>query len=494
MIPGKDEAFFRCYAERMNHFRETEQALYEATNYADWYAAATELDRLEGRDEWRLKKESERYDYRLLDSRVRILRRLRRQNDYDRLMFRLREELHGNLGNMANPALYREARGGTKKLINDYIDEVCAALDLLTDSDVQQLTPIRKRRFLKRAARSFGRSALLLSGGASFGLFHIGVIEELQSEGLLPRVVTGSSAGAIMAGILATHTDDELQEMLNPEYIDFEWCSVFRPFQLAKGQSMLDQKVLRRFIERNIPPVTFLEAYQHTSRILNISVSPADSHQFPRLLNYLTAPNVLVRWAALASAAIPGLYPPVQLRAKNFEGKSVAYMPQNRWIDGSVHDDIPKYKVNRLHNINHYIVSQANPHVVPFLSEEVEETGLLPFLQDMIIKAPMVQIEHILELVQQHFEIPGVGTMLKKAHAMARQNYSGDITIYPDKRVMKLAKMFENLGREDVYDLVLAGRRSTWPKIEQIRNTTQISRTFDDCLRRMSQRYRYVER
>jgi len=494
MIPGKDEAFFRCYAERMNHFRETEQALYEATNYADWYAAATELDRLEGRDEWRLKKESERYDYRLLDSRVRILRRLRRQNDYDRLMFRLREELHGNLGNMANPALYREARGGTKKLINDYLDEVCAALDLLTDSEVQQLTPIRKRRFLKRAARSFGRSALLLSGGASFGLFHIGVIEELQSEGLLPRVVTGSSAGAIMAGILATHTDEELRQMLNPEYIDFEWCSVFRPFQLAKGQSMLDQKVLRRFIERNIPPVTFLEAYQHTNRILNISVSPADSHQFPRLLNYLTAPNVLVRWAALASAAIPGLYPPVQLRAKNFEGKSVAYMPQNRWIDGSVHDDIPKYKVNRLHNINHYIVSQANPHVVPFLSEEVEETGLLPFLQDVIIKAPMVQIEHILELVQQHFEIPGVGTMLKKAHAMARQNYSGDITIYPDKRVMKLAKMFENLGREDVYDLVLAGRRSTWPKIEQIRNTTQISRTFDDCLRRLSQRYRYVER
>ncbi|MEJ2384976.1 MAG: DUF3336 domain-containing protein, partial [Xanthomonadales bacterium] len=114
----------------MNHFRETELALFQATNYADWYAAATELDRLEGRDTWRLKKESEKYDYRLLDSRVRILRRLRRQKDYDRLMFRLREELHGNLGNMANPALYREARGGTKKLINDYLDEVCAALDL----------------------------------------------------------------------------------------------------------------------------------------------------------------------------------------------------------------------------------------------------------------------------------------------------------------------------------------------------------------------------
>jgi predicted acylesterase/phospholipase RssA len=494
MIPGKDATNSGCYAERMNHFQETERALFQATNYADWYAAATELDSLEGRDAWRLQKESEHYDYRLLDSRVRILRRLRRQKDYDRLMFRLREELHGNLGNMANPVLYREARGGTKKLINDYLDEVCAALDLLTDSEVQQLTPIRKRRFLKRAARSFGRSALLLSGGASFGLFHIGVIEELQAQGLLPRVVTGSSAGAIMAGILATHTDEELRQMLDPAYIDFEWCSVFRPFQLIKGKSALDQAVLRRFIERNIPPVTFLEAYQHTNRILNISVSPADSHQFPRLLNYLTAPNVLVRWAALASAAIPGLYPPVQLRAKNFEGKSVAYMPQNRWIDGSVHDDIPKYKVNRLHNINHYIVSQANPHVVPFLNEEMEETGLFPFIQDVIVKAPMVQIEHFLELVQQHFDLPGVGAMIKKAHAMARQSYSGDITIHPDKRVIKLARMFNNLGPEEVAEMILEGRRSTWPRIEQIRNTTQISRTFDDCLRRMSERYRYVER
>jgi predicted acylesterase/phospholipase RssA len=468
--------------------------MFQATDYDEWYAAALELDRMEGRDQWRLEKESELYDYRMLASRVTILRKLRKQRDYDRLMFRLREELHGNLGNMANPALYQEARGGTKKLINDYLDEVSAALNLLCRSNVKQLPPMRKRRFLKRAARSFGRSALLLSGGASLGLFHIGVIEELETQGLLPRVVTGSSAGSIMSGILATHTDAELEEMLNPEYIDFEWCSVFKPFELVKGQSVLDQKMLKKFIDRNIPEMTFLEAYQHTNRILNISISPADSHQFPRLLNYLTAPNVLVRWAALASSAIPGLYPAVQLRAKNFDGKSVAYMPQNRWIDGSVHDDIPKDKVNRLHNINHYIVSQTNPHVVPFLNDEIEETGLIPFIQDVILKAPMVQIEHFLELVHQHFEVPGLGAMIKKAHAVASQTYSGDITIYPEKHLMNLGKMFTNFGPDEVAKMILEGRRATWPKIERIRNTTQISRTFDDCLKRMSERYRYVKR
>ena len=471
-----------------------EKNLARANNYEEWYASALELDRLEKKDHWREVNESPDYDHRLIASRVKLLRKLHRQQDFDLMMFRLREELHGNLGNMANPALYQHARTGTKKLINDYLDEVSAALNLLCDSNVKSLPPMRKRRFLKRTARSFGRSALLLSGGASLGLFHLGVIEELEAQGIMPRVITGSSAGAIIAAIVATHTDAELKQMLKPSEVDFEWCRMFGVYDLMKGKGVLDQKLLQKSIDRNIPEITFLEAYQHTNRILNITVSPADPHQFPRLLNYLTAPNVLIRRAVLASAAIPGLFPPVQLRAKNFAGKSVAYMPQSRWIDGSVHEDIPKEKVNRLHNINHYIVSQTNPHVVPFLNEEIEETGLIPFIQDVILKAPMVQIEHFLELVHQHFDVPGLGSMIKKAHAIASQTYSGDITVYPDQHLMNLGKMFTNFGTVEVEKMMLEGRRATWPKVERIRNTTQISRTFDSCLRRMSEQYRYVKR
>jgi TAG lipase / steryl ester hydrolase / phospholipase A2 / LPA acyltransferase len=477
-----------------NMAKKYELAMAEATNYEEWRLAALVLDHLDGLDKWREEPESADYDHKLLASRVRLLRQLRRRKDIDRLIFRLREELHGNLGNMANPALYQRARVGTKKLVTDYIEEVCAALNLLCDSEVENLPPMRKRIFLKRAARSFGRSALLLSGGASLGLFHIAVIRELETQGILPRVITGSSAGSIVAGILATHTDKEWEQLIGRDDWRFDWARLVRLTDLGLSKGLLDQKVLQRCIDQNIPDMTFLEAYQHTNRILNITVSPADSHQFPRLLNYLTAPNVLVRRAALASAAIPGIFPPVQLRARNFEGKSVAYMPQNRWIDGSVHEDIPKQRVNRLHNVNHYIVSQTNPYVVPFLNEEIEHTGLLPFLQDVVIKAPMVQLEHLLELVQQHFDIPGLGSIIKKAHAMARQTYSGDITIYPERSLLGIGRMFNNLGPRQLEAIMLEGRRATWPKLERIRNTTQISRTFDACLLRMSERYRYVKR
>ena len=240
--------------------------------------------------------------------------------------------------------------------------------------------------------------------------------------------------------------------------------------------------------------MTFLEAYEKTGRILNISVSPADPHQFPRLLNYLTSPNALIRQAAMASSAIPGLLPPVQLRARNYAGKSSPYMPQSRWIDGSVHEDIPKEKVNRLHNVNHYIVSQANPHVAPFLNGDADRTGLLAFLQDVVVRGPMLQVEHVLDLVHRHFDVLGLASVLKKAHAIVRQTYSGDITIHPPRQEISMARVFRNASEVEAKAMIEAGRRATWPRIERIRNTTQISRAFDSCLERLAKRYRYVKR
>jgi TAG lipase/steryl ester hydrolase/phospholipase A2/LPA acyltransferase len=474
--------------------RKQEKHMTLAASYQEWQQAAQELDRLEGKDKWREKKESEDYDYRLIASRVDLLQRLRRRKDYDQLVFRLREELHGNLGNMANPVLYQQVRFGTKRLINDYLDEVTAALNLLCDSNVKILPPSRKRRFFNRAARSFGRSALLLSGGASMGLFHVGVIQELMAQQLMPQVVTGASAGAIVGGFLATHSDAELEQAFSPDERKYQWVRVHGLGSLIKGEGLLDPQQLVRSIERNIQDLTFLQAYEKTGRILNVSVSPADSHQFPRLLNYLTSPNALIRQAALASSAVPGLFPPVQLRARNYAGKSVPYMPQSRWIDGSVHDDIPKEKVNRLHNVNHYIVSQTNPHVVPFLTENTDKTGLVPFLQDVMVKGPMLQVEHVLDLVHRYFDVPGLGSVIKKAHAIVRQNYSGDITISPGRGDISMSKVFANATQVDAGRLIEAGRRATWPKIERIRNTTQISRTFSDCLQRLAERYKYVKR
>jgi hypothetical protein len=54
---------------------------------------------------------------------------------------------------------------------------------------------------------------LRAAGGASLGMYHFGVIRALFLQGLLPRVLSGSSAGSIVMAIVGVRTTEELSEM-----------------------------------------------------------------------------------------------------------------------------------------------------------------------------------------------------------------------------------------------------------------------------------------
>ena len=217
---------------------------------------------------------------------------------------------------------------------------------------------------------------------------------------------------------------------------------------------------------------------------MNISISPSDSNQFPRLLSYMNAPNVFVRSAALASCAIPGLFPPVTLRGRNFDGKTVPYMPNSTWVDGSLKLDVPKTHIARMHNVNHFIVSQTNPHVIPFLSDKNPDNAAL-FALELVKSTARVNIEHILDRIRQHTNSVTLSVMLDKAHSIASQSYSGDITVFPSSQASNILKTFVDPTAAHVADFVADGERATWPSIERIRNTSRISRAFDRCLKRL---------
>ena len=63
--------------------------------------------------------------------------------------------------------------------------------------------------FFNETRHSYGRTAFLCSGGAALGFYHVGVVKALMSNGLMPRVLGGSSAGSIVTAIVATRTDEE---------------------------------------------------------------------------------------------------------------------------------------------------------------------------------------------------------------------------------------------------------------------------------------------
>jgi hypothetical protein len=55
------------------------------------------------------------------------------------------------------------------------------------------LTNETKLSFLQSTRHAYGRSALLLSGGATMGLFHLGMVKTLWEQKLLPRIISGAS-------------------------------------------------------------------------------------------------------------------------------------------------------------------------------------------------------------------------------------------------------------------------------------------------------------
>lgn len=461
------------------------QALSQARTYAEWREVALELDRLEGADAWKQDETSDDYDYLLIKARLGRLQRLRRGGDVRPLVFELHEGLHGNLGNISHPRLYNQVWVGTKKLIEDYVAEVSRCLDYVCAGDFPNFPEDEKAQFFQRTAAAFGRSALMLSGGATLGMFHLGVVKALWSQNLLPRVISGSSAGAIIAGMVAVRSDEELARIFDPQSLNLQAFRRVSFQHVLRAGVVMDVRQLENCIDCNVDDLTFTEAFERTGRMVGITVSPAEPLQQGRLLNYLTAPNVLLRRAVLASCAIPAVFPPVMLQARNYEGDRVPYMPGKRWIDGSLSADLPMLRLARLHNVNHYIVSQTNPHVVPFMRDDSQRNrGMLPFAQELLLRCS----RETLKLAREYFSQHSSARMVDRLNEIIAQRYSGDVNIFPRHSARKLLRLLSNPSTEDIAGFIAEGERATWPKLERVRHQTRIARTFEDCLKLLEDR------
>lgn len=474
---------------RITRFRKM---LAQATNYEQWKAAALELDFLEGSAEWKEDFASDLYHYELIYDRLSNLKQYRQQNDFERLKRALREGLHHDLGNMGNPALYTRSRVGTKHLIEEYITQVCESLDYLCDHPVPGFPVYDKLQFFRDTLTSYGRPTLLLSGGASLGMFHFGVIKALWEKGLLPQVIAGSSIGAIIAGILGVHTDAEIPEMLVPESHNLNAWKWRGLLSAMRGTGLMDQDTLRRCLRENIGDYTFEEAYQRTGRSINISVSPVQAHQKARLLCGYTSPYLLVWSAALASAAVPGIFPPVTLMKKDLNGNSLPYMPRLKFVDGSVVSDLPIERLMHLYDVNFTIVSQTNPHVVPFLTDRGQDEKLsLTNLPSHLLKSEIqFHGQGVFDYLRKRVRPEILRQLSGQMYTIMAQRYSGDVTIAPNYSLRHFRRMLANPSPEYVREMILEGERATWPKISMIRSHARISKTLERCVRRLKQQNR----
>lgn len=364
--------------------------------------------------------------------------------------------------------------------------------------DPRTLSIEDKLTFLNEARHAHGRTALMLSGGAVMGLHHFGIVKALLCEDLLPRVVCGTSAGALVASIVGTLNDAELNTLFSSNDEDNSKNDFINPltglpyvFQFfsepvtwrGRLESFLrsgyleDVSILQKTLRDNFgEDLTFQEAYKNTGRILNITVCPTRrSTDPPLLLNYLTAPHVLIWSAASASCALPVMFRPVELVAKSANGRLVPYHPDGcRWIDGSVSSDVPLARIGELFNVNHFIVSQTNPHVIP-RSFPILNTRIAVLLKS--------------EVQFRYWQLLQMGLVPKLVSAIFphfMQPYAGDVTIMPHVRLTDLTVLMKNPTHELVVDFLNRGALQTYPYIDVVRLHCSIERVLDKCVEQVA--------
>ena len=472
------------FAKRL---KKLEAAMDEATSYDEWQQAAIAHDEESGAARWRRIDRSTRYDFVSIRARLDHLRNMRARQDDVGLLFALNEGIHGNMGGMGSAPLYGKAKFGTKTLIEDYVEEIALALEHLADPATDSISFEDKLDFFQRASHCFGRSALMMSGSGTLLYFHLGVARALWQERLLPDIISGSSGGALVGSVICSSRDEELDELLKPDILPGldDPTGLIRRFVSIFKTERLTVDDVWAMLEEFLPDYTFEESFRRTGRHMNVSVAPAENHQKSRLLNADTSPNVFMREAVLASTAIPGFFPAVILMAKNDKGERQEYHSSRKWVDGSLSDDLPAKRLARLYGVNHYIVSQTNPYIIPFIDTTKRKTDTVSELKYALIDTARTWINASAAIFEKPLGvIPEVQRLTNSALSIINQSYVGDITIAPLKKIHNPLRALSWRTHEEIADLMDEGERATWPRIERIRIQTRISRTLDPILHR----------
>ncbi|KAG5555815.1 hypothetical protein RHGRI_006458 [Rhododendron griersonianum] len=465
-----------------------------ALTYEEWAHAAKMLDKETPR-----MNESNLYDEELVRNKLQELRHRRQECSLRDIIFGMRADLVRNLGNMCNPELHM-GRLQVPKLIQDYIDEVSTQLRMVCDSDSEELLLEEKLAFMHETRHAFGRTALLLSGGASLGAFHVGVVKTLVEHKVLPRIVAGSSVGSVMCAVVATRSWPELQSFFEDSWHSLQFFDqmdgIFTVFKRVMTRGALHEIRQLQILLRNLTSnLTFQEAYDMTGRVLGITVCSPRKHEPPRCLNYLTSPHVVIWSAVTASCAFPGLYEAQELMAKDRIGEIVPYHPPfnldpddasgsspRRWRDGSLEIDLPMMQLKELFNVNHFIVSQANPHIAPLLRTKD------------IVRAYggnfAAKLAHLVEMEVKHRcnQILELGFPLGGLAKLFAQDWEGDVTIVMPATLAqvfhqaRLSKVIQNPSYSELQKSANQGRRCTWEKLSAIKANCGIELALDECV------------
>lgn len=153
------------------------------------------------------------------------------------------------------------------------------------------------------AAFSKPKIALALGGGAARGFAHIGVIKMLESQGIVPDVVVGTSAGAVVGALYAGGHDPYAMQKIAQQLDE----KVFADWTLG-GRGFLKGEALQDFVNQHLhnKPLEGLKK--------RFAAVATDLKTGERVVFRTGDTGLAVR----ASAAVPGVFQPTQFRGKTY--------------------------------------------------------------------------------------------------------------------------------------------------------------------------------
>lgn len=168
-------------------------------------------------------------------------------------------------------------------------------------------------------ARAAGKTAFVFAGGGSLGAIQVGMLRVLLSSGVQPDFVVGASVGAINASYFAGAPNAEGVAALERIWSGLRRADIF-PLTLASAFGLLrhpdnivDPGRLRHLIEMNLRYARLEDAP------LPLHVMATDEQGLGIRLSSGPAVN-----AILASAAVPGVFPPVQIDGRMLMDGAIA--------------------------------------------------------------------------------------------------------------------------------------------------------------------------
>eukprot|EP00551_Chaetoceros_affinis_P008681 CAMPEP_0203683586 /NCGR_PEP_ID=MMETSP0090-20130426/47595_1 /ASSEMBLY_ACC=CAM_ASM_001088 /TAXON_ID=426623 /ORGANISM="Chaetoceros affinis, Strain CCMP159" /LENGTH=700 /DNA_ID=CAMNT_0050552735 /DNA_START=832 /DNA_END=2934 /DNA_ORIENTATION=- len=357
--------------------------------------------------------------------------------------------------------------------------------------------------FLTRARAAYGRTALCLSGGAMMGCYHFGHVKALLEEDALPHIISGTSAGSVIAAMVCTRTDEEIKRDLRPEILVDKMLCFSRTWpdrlrNVYKNGYMFDREewidLLAWF---TCGDLTFEEAYKKTGRILCITLSATTKKAPPVLVNYITAPDVTIASAVVASAAVPGFIKPVVLRKKGPDG--IVRIPgENKdeaYRDGSIDQDIPMHGLAEMFNCQFFLTAQCNPHIVPFffyskgcvaqpsrwskgLVQDSWRGGFLLAALEMYLKSDMRA---------KFVFLNDLEAAVSFTSTMMTQMYSGTTTIVPQISISDYFVLFSNPSLPFLKKCFQNGSVAAYQHCAIMKHHYSVAHALDECLATLEQ-------